>query len=113
MKQVLLYGGNVVMQDEMYPLGILIDNGRIAGLFESGEALGKRDSIDGSQCVVLPGAIDGHSHLFEQDPEAGYFDAAAYEGFTNDGSGAASGGITTTVRPIALLTRSNPMPFTK
>lgn len=52
------------MWNEMYSLSILIVNGYIAGLFEPGEALDKRDSIGVSKCMVLPGAIDDRSHLF-------------------------------------------------
>jgi allantoinase len=97
MSRILIRGGNVVIQEGVYPLDILINEGRIVGLYEPGEAPHTDETIDASQTMVLPGAIDGHSHFFQQDPQADIFDAAAFEGFTNGGRGAAAGGITTVV----------------
>jgi allantoinase len=108
MSRILIHGGNVITLEGVYPLDILINDGHIVGLYEPGEAPHADKTINASQTMVLPGAIDGHSHFFQQDPQADVFDAAAFEGFTNGGRGAAAGGITTVVEmPQAIPPTTN------
>jgi allantoinase len=97
MTEKLVSGGSVVLPNGTFSLDILIQDGRISGLVEQGLSTSSANRIDATGLVVLPGAIDGHTHFFQQDPEAGIFDATAVEGFTKGGSGAAAGGVTSVV----------------
>ncbi len=97
MNQILVSGGNVVLPDGVYPLDILVQDGRISVLSAHGFLAPDAKVIDAAGLVILPGAIDGHTHFFQQDPLAGTFDATAVEGFIKGSSGAAAGGVTSVV----------------
>lgn len=92
-----IQGGSVVYPRGTRQIDILIQDGRIAGLVEPTSSDAAATTIDASGLFVLPGVIDGHTHFFQQDPEAGFSDEAAAEGFTKGGAGAAAGGITCAV----------------
>ena len=53
--------------------------------------------IDASGLIVLPGAIDGHTHFTQDDPELFEPIPSEEEGFAAAGRGAAVGGVTTVV----------------
>ncbi len=97
METTRIHGGRIVTSSGLIQADIIIQNGRIIGLVDPVLECKQDLVIDASEIVIMPGAIDGHTHFFHQDPEAGIFDEAAVEGFTKGGAGAAAGGITCTV----------------
>lgn len=97
MNMIRIHGGSLVLGSGIRKADILIQNGCIAGMVESDMGIEHSQVIDASGLVVLSGVIDGHTHFFHQDPDAGIFDEAAVEGFEKGGAGAAAGGITCTV----------------
>ncbi len=97
MNRTLIGGGTVVTPLATEKLDILIEGGRIAGLFQSDRPIQADTTIDASGLVVLPGAIDGHAHFSPRDPEADHPTDIDNEGFYHGGCGAAAGGVTTIV----------------
>lgn len=82
---------------------LLVEGERIAGLLEAGAAFEADELIDARGLVVLPGAIDAHTHFRQDDPDRSEPDPVEYEGFTAGGMAAAAGGTTTVVEmPQAL-----------
>lgn len=83
-------------------LEVLICGERIAGLLAPGNtpaaALGSdAEVIDAAGLIVLPGAIDGHTHFGQDDPVLFGPDPDDYEGFEVGGLGASAGGVTTVI----------------
>ncbi len=94
--RTVIAGGDVVAPGGMVAADILVEDGRIAGLVERGTGIGDA-TIDATGLVVLPGAIDAHTHFIQDDPEFGPPTPDEIEGFANGGRGAAAGGVTTVV----------------
>jgi allantoinase len=103
MARTIVSGGLVVTRAGATACDVLIEEGRIAGLLMNGSAgMSVDERIDAAGRVVLPGAIDGHTHFLQDDPENTDAALAAphpeeFDGFTNGGRGAAAGGVTTVV----------------
>jgi allantoinase len=70
----------------------------IAAILHPGVGVPADEVIDVSGHVVLAGAIDGHAHFMQNDPDTQIREhPEEFEGFTTGGHGAAAGGITTTI----------------
>jgi allantoinase len=76
---------------------ILIVGGRIAGLFKDYPTPSADGVIEAKGFVVLPGAIDGHTHFIPRDLEADSSDKPDDEGFVHGGRAACAGGVTSIV----------------
>ena len=79
--------GAIVVSEGAYARDILIRDGRISALVESGAA-GARRELDARGLLALPGAVDAHVHF--NDP--GRTD---WEGWSSGSRAAAAGGTTT------------------
>jgi allantoinase len=86
---VLITGGTVVTETAVLPADLGISGGRIAAILEPGSVrLAAQETIDASGLLILPGAIDTHTHF------TGSHDREAEE--LREGTrGAAAGGVTT------------------
>jgi hypothetical protein len=95
---LLVRGGLVVTPNGAETLDVVIRDERIAALIAPGEATPTATEVlDASGLVVLPGAIDGHTHFLQDDPDRFGPDPIEHEGFEAGGRGAAAGGVTTHV----------------
>lgn len=90
-------GGLVVAPGGTDHADVLVRDERIEGLLAPGAQVGADAEIDASGLVVLPGAIDGHTHFLQDDTDVYEPDPVEHEGFENGGRGAAAGGVTTVV----------------
>ncbi|MFH1284237.1 MAG: dihydroorotase [Candidatus Peregrinibacteria bacterium] len=88
MAKIIIKNGEVVSGRGVVKKDILIDGGKIAGVFERGKCKEKADEIDVKGKVVLPGVVDVHVHF--RDPGEVY-----KEGFESGSRAAAAGGVTT------------------
>ncbi|WP_245713730.1 8-oxoguanine deaminase [Nocardia vaccinii] len=72
-----------VVGDEIANGYLTVDNGRITGL-GSGPAPNLRDAerIDGAGCLVTPGLVNTHHHLYQWATQGLYQDAALFEWLT-------------------------------
>jgi allantoinase len=100
--RAIVSDGLVVTPEGALRRDVLIEDGRIAELVSGSAGLEAEARIDASGLVVLPGAIDGHTHFIQDDPENTDSELAAphpdeFEGFGNGGRGAAAGGVTTVI----------------
>jgi len=93
--RTLISGGLVVTPQESRLMNILVEDGKIAGLLDREISLQADQIIDASGLVVLPGALDGHTHFCPFDPLADHPVELDDEGFVYGGRGAAAGGVTT------------------
>jgi len=89
MTETVIRGGRIATAEATYEAEIGIDGGRISVIAErvDGEQV-----IDASGCIVMPGAIDVHTHF---DTELG--DARTADDYESGSRAAAFGGITTYV----------------
>ncbi len=89
MTETVIRGGRIATAEATYEAEIGIDGGRISVIAErvDGEHM-----IDASGCIVMPGAIDVHTHF---DTELG--DARTADDYESGSRAAAFGGITTYV----------------
>jgi dihydroorotase-like cyclic amidohydrolase len=89
---VLISGGTVATDYGQFEADLLVVDGRIAALNAPGASLhgGADEVIDARGLVILPGAVDPHTHF--EDP--GHTER---EDFTSGTSAAAAGGITTVI----------------
>ncbi|MCI8454279.1 MAG: allantoinase AllB [Lachnospiraceae bacterium] len=65
MYDVWIENGQIVTEDEVRKGGILIQDGKIAGILVNGEKPQARRTIDAKGNYIFPGAIDTHAHLNE------------------------------------------------
>jgi allantoinase len=93
---LVIRGGLVVTPGGAEPLDVIVRDERVEALVSAGSAAGG-EVIDASGLVVLPGAIDGHTHFIQDDPDLFDPDPVEFEGFEAGGRGAAAGGVTTHV----------------
>lgn len=98
---LVIKNGLVVLEQEIVHKNIGISHGKIAAIFDS-EKWSAKEVFDASECYVMPGAIDTHTHFFE--PGANY-----REDFFHGTQAAASGGFTC----IMEMPNSNPASTTK
>lgn len=97
MTRTLVQGGQVVTPNAVIDATIIIEGEQIVGLVEPGVDVAGDVIIDATGLVVLPGAIDAHTHFIQDDPAVGVSHADESEGFVNGGRAAAAGGVTTVV----------------
>jgi allantoinase len=98
MKSTLLHGGTVVTPAGPAAANILVCDEAIAAITDGGVTMPADEVIDVSGKIVLAGAIDGHTHFMQNDPQRmARPHPEEFEGFTTGGHGAAAGGITTTI----------------
>lgn len=90
MIDLLVKNGTVATADSQYRSCIAIDDGRIVAVGDSAAMPQARRVIDADGLVVMPGLIDGHTHLCEDLSIL----AEPYETGTQ---AAAAGGVTTTL----------------
>ncbi|HYX86771.1 MAG TPA: allantoinase AllB [Gaiellales bacterium] len=87
-KRTIIAGGTLATAAGTFRADIIIEDGRVAAITDSGAAGGGDELIDAAGLVVMPGAIDMHAHF--EDP--GHTER---EDFTTGTMSAAAGGITT------------------
>lgn len=97
MTRTVIRGGRVVVPGGEIEATIVVEGERIAGLLDPEVAIGADTEIDAAGLVILPGAIDAHTHFIQDDPDVAPANTEEYEGFTNGGRAAAAGGVTTVV----------------
>lgn len=104
--RVLVRGGTVVSENGAYRADVLIDEtGVIESVTAGGTSPTADEVIDARGLLVLPGAVDGHTHL--NDP--GFTES---EDFLSGTMGAAAGGITTVVEmPLTVPIVDNEQTF--
>jgi allantoinase len=93
-------GGSVVTPSGVRRLDISIVDEAISELLAGGEgaaATEHDETIDATGMLVLPGAIDAHTHFIQDDPDVASPDPDEFEGFWNGGRAAAGGGVTCVV----------------
>ena len=88
----IIRGGTVVSDDSVARLDVGIADGQIAALSESLSAQGARE-IDAGGCVVIPGAVDVHTHFANT---LGVHGQTA-DDYWSGTRAAAAGGITTVI----------------
>jgi allantoinase len=98
MEIVIVRGGLVVTPQGAQELDVVVRGERVDELLPRGaQAPEGADVVDATGMVVLPGAIDGHTHFIQDDPALFGVDPIEHEGFAAGGRGAAAGGVTTHV----------------
>jgi allantoinase len=90
MATTLVQGGTVVTGAGMHQADLLLRDGRVASWHLAGQDAAADAVIDATGLLVLPGAIDVHTHFEEPDPNL-------LEGFHTGSMAAAAGGVTTVV----------------
>ena len=93
--RTLIRGGRIVAEDNVFPGDVLIQDGRILGVAGRIEA-DAADVIDAAGKIVLPGAVDIHTHM---DLDVGI--ARVIDDFYTGTVAAACGGTTTIVDHMA------------
>lgn len=61
---LLIKNGTIVTAKEMYKADLAVDKEKIVGIQKNIDPEGFTDVVDAEGKLVLPGAIDGHTHLF-------------------------------------------------
>ena len=84
----IVRGGQLVLPDRVLPGTIGIRDGVIAAIGDDDSDFPADESVDGTDCLILPGAVDMHVHF--RDP--GLTDK---EDFSTGSTAAAVGGVTT------------------
>ena len=89
MESLWIQNGNVVLPDRVVKASLLVQDGKIAGIFEGGTAPADCQVVDAQGKMVLPGLIDTHVHMTDPGP------LNYREDWAHGSCCAASGGITT------------------
>src|SRR5215510_1145861 len=89
-KRTVIAGGTVAADYGVFAADLVIEDGRILAISDRADRSGADELIDATGLVVLPGAIDMHSHF--EDP--GHTER---EDFTTGTRSAAAGGFTTVI----------------
>ena len=100
--RTVIRGGLVVTASDEIHADVLIEDGRVAALAATGtpaaEAFTAENAIDASGKYVIPGGVDGHTHM--EMPFGGTYAADTFE----TGTRAAAWGGTTTIVDFAIQT---------
>ena len=87
---MIVSGGAVVTPGGIVRADVFVEDGVVAALARALPRESGTEVIDATGCVVLPGVIDAHSHLWE----AGF---ASGPNFADSTASAAAGGVTTVI----------------
>ena len=90
MFDLVIKGGNVILDEREVVTDIAVKDGKVAAI---GDGLEGTETIDATGLVVSPGMIDSHAHI--TDPGGGVRDG--WEGYLTGTAACAKGGITTIV----------------
>jgi dihydroorotase len=101
MFDLVICTGTLVTPAGMMRRSLGITDGRIAAVFEPGEAPPAREIIDADGKMMLPGLVDSHVHFREPG-------MVHKEGFASGSRSAAAGGVTT----VMVMPTDNPMTIT-
>ena len=76
MPRTLITGGIIINATASYRADVLIDGEQIIGIVKDATLMPGDRIIDATDCYVLPGLIDAHTHIFLQgeDPDEGGYD---------------------------------------
>lgn len=100
MLDLLVKNGKIVNIDGVVEGDLLIARGKVVGVTGRGEYGEARQVLDAEGRLVLPGAIDTHSHI-GQMPGAGQLKLQTEEeNFESESTSALSGGVTTAINYI-------------
>lgn len=95
---IIIQNGNIVTPAGIVLGDIIVRDGKITEVLAGGGAdTTGHEVIDATGLIVLPGAIDGHTHFIQDDPALFEPDPDEFEGFESGGRGAAAGGVTTVI----------------
>lgn len=86
---MIIKNGNVVFENSVQKADILVNNGKIAAIFEPGAYTGNDEVLDAEGLYVMPGTIDPHMHLGLYKPLG--------DAFRYDTPRQAVGGVTTLI----------------
>ena len=87
--EILVQGGALVTEHEVFAADLAIVGGRVAGILEPGApGVQAETRVDARGKLVLPGLVDGHVHFNEPG-------RTHWEGYATGSAAAAAGGITT------------------
>lgn len=89
-ERLVINGGVLATPGGIVAADVLVEDGVIAALARTLPGEPGAEKIDASGCVVLPGVIDAHSHLWE----AGFVSGPD---FADSTASAAAGGVTTVI----------------
>jgi dihydropyrimidinase len=92
MFDLAIVGGNVVTPDKIGLADIGVSDGRIVAVVPPGKLEPSNSTIDAAGMLVLPGAVDPHTHL-----DAQMHGARSADDFYSGSVAAAAGGVTTIV----------------
>ena len=103
MMDLLIQNGTIVTDSEMFQADIVVKDGKIAAIGSDLSGMDAANRVDAADKLVLPGAIDAHTHLAM--PFGGTISADGYF----SGTRAAACGGTTTVFDFVLQDFDEPM----
>jgi allantoinase len=89
-KRVLITGGIVSTDTDVFRADVIIDGERISGLTSDSSDITADETIDATDMLVVPGGVDAHTHFKDPNPDE-------VEGFHYGSMGAVAGGITSVV----------------
>ncbi len=96
--QLVIRNGEIVTPTGVVSGDIVVRDGTISEIVPGGLAdTTGMEVVDATGLIVLPGAIDGHTHFIQDDPALFGPDPDEFEGFELGGRGAAAGGVTTVI----------------
>jgi dihydroorotase len=98
---LLIRAGSLVTPAGVARKSLAITGGRIAAIFDPGDAPPARETIDADGKMVLPGLVDSHVHFREPG-------LVHKEGFASGSRAAAAGGVTT----VMVMPTDDPMTTT-
>lgn len=87
---LVIHGGTLVTERDVYPADLGIRDGRVAALLEPGAPVAAAETLDATGLHLLPGLVDQHVHFNEPG-------RTHWEGYETGTRTAAAGGVTTVV----------------
>jgi len=88
--ELILRGGRIVQNGELCTRSVVVDKGKIEGIYEIGQEPTAETDIDCTGLYILPGMIDIHTHLRD-------LKQSNKEDYRSGTMAAAAGGVTTVV----------------